>query len=182
MLYLKMEVMIRPKRCYIHTKLHGVTPLKTGITKFITMRISDLNEKFIFRNVTPCCPANRCFGGMCFLHLQGWRLSQTNNQHEACNKSHSSWLTSQPWIKRKHVLPKRRWVSIRQHGIKCQPTVRIIATAVRTSHPATFSVVMPSILVDISRRFRRTCRLHFQHSEMLLNIYQITWSSEWPRW
>jgi hypothetical protein len=96
-----------------------------------------MKSKFIFRNVTPCCPANQCLGGMYYLHLQGWRLSQTSNQHEACNKYHSAWLT-QFWIERKQVLPKRRWVSIRQHGIKHKTIVSFIAMGVRTSYTAIF--------------------------------------------
>jgi hypothetical protein len=34
--------------------------------------------------------ANRRLGGTCRLHLQGWRVSQVRNQHEADNKIHST--------------------------------------------------------------------------------------------
>jgi hypothetical protein len=42
----------------------------------------------LFCAVTPCSPfkCNTCFGGTCHLHLQGQRISQVGNQHEAGSK------------------------------------------------------------------------------------------------
>jgi hypothetical protein len=39
----------------------------------------------LFCGITPFSPfkGNRCFGGTCRLHLQGQRISQVRNQHEA---------------------------------------------------------------------------------------------------
>jgi hypothetical protein len=45
-------------------------------------------EQFIFWNIMPCSPlkVNRRFGGPCSVHLQGRRISQGRNQHEAGSK------------------------------------------------------------------------------------------------
>jgi hypothetical protein len=53
----------------------------------VVMKIS------IFWDVMSCSPlkVNRRFGGTCRLHLQGWRISQARNQHEAGGRQ-SSWL------------------------------------------------------------------------------------------
>jgi hypothetical protein len=42
----------------------------------------------VFCAITPCSPfkGNRCFRGTCRPHLQGQRISQVRNQHEADSK------------------------------------------------------------------------------------------------
>jgi hypothetical protein len=43
-----------------------------------------LLKSSVFKDVTPCSPlkVNWHFRGICHLPLQGWRVSQTRNQHE----------------------------------------------------------------------------------------------------
>jgi hypothetical protein len=45
-------------------------------------------EKSVFWDIKLCGPlkVSHCFGGTCCLHLQGRRINQARNQHEAGNK------------------------------------------------------------------------------------------------
>jgi hypothetical protein len=71
---------------------------------------------YIWWGISTCSSlkVNRCFGGTCRLHLQGRRISQVRNQHEAgSNKSSAScWLLAllifRPWRWRRHAPPKCR--------------------------------------------------------------------------
>jgi hypothetical protein len=57
-------------------------------------------NQYIFLDTTPCSPlkTNQCFGGTCPLHLEGRRINQARNRHEAGSK--------QRWSRQ--VPPKRR--------------------------------------------------------------------------
>jgi hypothetical protein len=52
----------------------------------------------ILWDITPCSPLKIkwCFGGICRLHLQDWRLSQARNQHEAGSKQGLLFLLFNP--------------------------------------------------------------------------------------
>jgi hypothetical protein len=48
----------------------------------------------VFWDLMPCSPlkVNQSFSGTCRHHLQGWRISQVRNQHEAGSKQSSACL------------------------------------------------------------------------------------------
>jgi hypothetical protein len=64
-------------------------------------------------NAISALKVNQCFGGKCCLHLQGQRISQTRNQHEAVSKKS------------------------RLHTVISQKVELFITTAVRTSNSTT---------------------------------------------
>jgi hypothetical protein len=64
-----------------------------------------------FWNITPCGPVkiSRCFGGTCHLHLQGPKISQARNQHEAGSSALCcifACVILWSWRWRWHVPPK----------------------------------------------------------------------------
>jgi hypothetical protein len=69
----------------------------------------------IFWDITPFSPlkVKRHFGGKCSLHLQGRRISQVRNQHEAGSQQSwfPAWLILRPWRWRRHILRNVGWVS-----------------------------------------------------------------------
>jgi hypothetical protein len=79
-----------------------------------------------FWDITSCCPlqVNRRFRGTYRLHfhlLSHWFLS---------------WLILRTWRWGRHVSPKRRLAFNGLHGVISQKIVLFIATALRTSNPA----------------------------------------------
>jgi hypothetical protein len=62
----------------------------------------------VFRDITPCSllEVNRRVEGTCRLHIQGRRLSQSKDQHEAGSKQRHYFLRPQRW--RRPVPPKHR--------------------------------------------------------------------------
>jgi hypothetical protein len=55
------------------------------------IRNIDLRHNVGFEALTACSPLkfSRCFGGICQLHLQGWRISQDRNQHATGSKQYT---------------------------------------------------------------------------------------------
>jgi hypothetical protein len=47
----------------------------------------------LFWEMMSCSPmkVNWCFGGTCHFHIQGWRVSQARNQHDASSKKALLW-------------------------------------------------------------------------------------------
>jgi hypothetical protein len=74
----------------------------TGIALAFTIRpnvgfeviIGMVVKSIILWDTTPCSlvNVNRLFGGTCRLHLQGWKVSQTRNQHEL-GRNHGRSIT-----------------------------------------------------------------------------------------
>jgi hypothetical protein len=71
--------------CSIHS---DYKPQLLQLCFSITYQIPQFLQSYIFGDITPCSPLriNWCFGGTCGLHLQGRRISQERNQHEAGSK------------------------------------------------------------------------------------------------
>jgi hypothetical protein len=84
--------------------------VKSKVVGFEAFAMVVCYEDVCLLEFKPCSPldANRCFGGRCSLHIQGWRLSKARNQHEVGRKQCLAWLTSQPWRRRRNILPKCR--------------------------------------------------------------------------
>jgi hypothetical protein len=55
---------------------------------YVHAAISDYMYSYVFWDITPCSPlkVNRRLRRICRLHLQGWRISQARNHHEAGSK------------------------------------------------------------------------------------------------
>jgi hypothetical protein len=87
---------------------------------------------YILWHITPCSlwKANQQFGGTCRLHLQGRRINQARNQHEAGTKHRHfllidlrwflTWRTLQPWRCRRELPPKCRLTFNGLHGVISQ--------------------------------------------------------------
>jgi hypothetical protein len=73
-------------------------------------------KRYIFWDIIACSSlkVNRCFGGICRLHLKGWRIVQARNQYEA-----GSYLLTFNGL----------------HDVIFQKTEVFKTTAVRTSNP-----------------------------------------------
>jgi hypothetical protein len=78
----------------------------------------DYEEFYILRyNIAWFVKVSQHFLGTCHLHLQGWRVSQARNQHEASSKL---LLSFQPWRWRQHVPPKLQLTLNELHRITSQ--------------------------------------------------------------
>jgi hypothetical protein len=97
----------------------------------------------IFLDVTSCSllKVNWHFGGTCHAHLQGQRISQARNQHEAGSKQSFmlvSCLAYSLTLEMGATCSSKTSVDFsRLHGIISQKTELFITTTVWTSNPAT---------------------------------------------
>jgi hypothetical protein len=71
----------------------------------------------VFQDIRPCSvlEASRCFGGICCLHLHGFRVDQARNL--------------------RHAYPKRQLTSNRLHGVIFQKILLFTTTVVGASNP-----------------------------------------------
>jgi hypothetical protein len=113
------------------------------VQKVINWRKISLKKSSVFWNIMPFSPLkiNRCFGGLCRLHLQGWKTNQARNQCEADNKQ-SRW--------RWQALPKLLLNFDGLHGITSHKTEFFITTAVRTTSNPTISLMSVDLMLNIS--------------------------------
>jgi hypothetical protein len=82
---------------------------------------------------------SQCFRGTCRFQLQGLRISQTRNQHEACNKQSFAafWFLALLICYPKDggdIPPNFRWAASGLHGVIPQKIELFITTAMRTSN------------------------------------------------
>jgi hypothetical protein len=105
-----------------------------GITKlFYGLKIYMLYAIYIFWDITLCSllKVSWHFRGTCSLHLQGWRISQVRNQHEAGSKV--------------PPLPCFMFVSCLAYSPTLEKIELLIITAVRSSKP-TYVLLILSLL------------------------------------
>jgi hypothetical protein len=77
-------------------RIHGIRErLEKKFVAFEILTAVDMNTSN-FRDITPCSSlkVDRCFGGTCYLRLEGRRISQARNQHEAgsCYLLHAGFI------------------------------------------------------------------------------------------
>jgi hypothetical protein len=124
-------------RCFlVFPQLHGVTAQKTPLFIVSTVRTSNPKKKtckfrsLIFYDVTLCFPlkVNRRFGGTYRLSLQGRRISERRNQHDADSKQsayclfHAGFglcLFFDPEDWGKMYLRNIGWISANYMGLYC---------------------------------------------------------------
>jgi hypothetical protein len=109
LLYIKHMLLLPNVQTYFQNmEMTSHSSLQSGLTWFwfplliIPAPLPDIpgTSRIVFWETMPCSQfkANRCFGGICRLHLRGPKINQTVNQHEGDIK-----LIFQSWRWRQHV-------------------------------------------------------------------------------
>jgi hypothetical protein len=136
----------RESKCYseksVREKTKFVLTFVYSILQIFILSMANIIKSSIFCDITLCSPlkVNWRFGGTCFLHLQGLKISQERNVKQV-------WISARLCVKQvdskvehsflpawRYFPPKPRLFFNGLHSIISQNTELFITTAVRTSN------------------------------------------------